>query len=100
MQEWSVRQAVVPGQNSAQLLVRKRPDMMAVDARHVFRGHHGVNDGFLGGLHGRAKSGSIESFGTILRSTTWPTSLAAAFAVENAMKMSPEPLPAMLPVRP
>src|SRR2546423_1258599 len=51
----SVREPVVSGQNRAQLLVRQCAHVMPIDARHVLGGHHGVDDGFLGRLHGRGK---------------------------------------------
>ena len=46
-----------------------------------------------------SKIGFIRSFGSMVKLAI-PEGLAASgFAVENAMKISPEPLPAVLPMR-
>jgi hypothetical protein len=47
-----------------------------------------------------AKIGSSESLGTIFTSTGFVAEEAPELAVENAMKMSPESLPEILPSRP
>src|SRR5579864_5020373 len=48
--EPSLREAVVFLEDGAELVVGKRDDVVIFDASHGFRGNHGVDDGFFGGL--------------------------------------------------
>jgi glycine cleavage system aminomethyltransferase T len=73
---------------------------VVLDGSHGFRGDHGVDHGFFDGLYRRCKN-RIEIVIRQHFAGHWffPFS-ACGFAVENAMKMSPQPFPEMLPSRP
>ena len=71
----------------------------AAVALHVTRGDQRVDDRFFGALHGGAEQRIEWSLPIDADCAIVAPCSAAAFAVENAMKMSPEPLPAMLPMR-
>jgi hypothetical protein len=62
-----------------------------VNAGHGFRGDHGVDDRFFEGLYRRCKD-RIEMVVRQHADGHWFSPFSACgFAVENAMKMSPEP---------
>jgi len=75
---------------------RGRDDL---NAGHGFGSDHCVDDGSSVPGRWRRKTGSIFSLGNIFRSTTWSAAAAPGLAVEKAIKISPEPLPEMLPSR-
>jgi hypothetical protein len=80
-------------QDLSQAIVWQCDDRVVINAGHGFGSHHRIDDRFLCGLDGRQENGIegivgqhrnlMESLGTT----------APGFAVENAMKMSPEPSP-------
>ena len=91
---------IVPSQDVLQSRVVDRHQPVTVDAGHRARGNQRIDDRLFGREHGRLEQavelvvrqerGLLQSF---------DRSRGRALAVEKAMKMSPEPLPAMLPVR-
>ena len=78
--------------------MRDGVDAVIVDAGHRLAGDERVDDCFFGRLHGRLeyRADARDSIDTCAASRA---SAAPAFAVEKAMKMSPDPLLDTLPVR-
>ena len=72
---------------------------MAVDAGHRLRRDEGVDDPLFGRLNGRLEDRTDAGVGIIDTCAASGAFAASALAVENAMKISPDPLLEMLPVR-
>ena len=81
--------------------MRQRRHHVAVGAPHRLRGQHRVDDGLLGRLHRRLVHRSRSGPRAASAPALTPFSPGVPVrAVEKAMKRSPDPAPAMPPMRP
>ncbi len=104
----SLGEAVVLFENFAEFVVRQGDDFVIFDAGHGFGRNHGVNHRLFGRLHRRGKD-RVEM---IIRKHfqiddvvgSGGPGIGGGERDENiagtVMKISPEPLPEMLPLRP